>query len=483
MVSSTYTQGFDLLDFSSELNYDFLNSEITEICNSNPNDPVQAFNPEDRPLVERPVEKQLDSWDGTGSLTSLLVQGNLLDFDSSEVHGNGDGASLDTRYEALSIGIDPLPKLQADNFILDLAPDSRAAKSLTPLEETLAEIPNPIAFSIIPDSSYLPTPDLTECSTPASLFTFNSSRDPTVRTTGSFDTENQRWHATLSRSRIADRYFLYGVLTTKIFCRPSCASRRPSRRHVRFFSFPGAIEAAEQAKFRPCKRCKPETRGTGNTAVLAISQVLRRIIAETFEEQNEGVKEGLELESLAKSAGLSTFHFHRLFKATTQVTPADFITACQALALQDKLRAYSAQATRLDPCDVQLPPRWSQRAARKALGGLNPEDYANGAKSASIKCCRVSSPMGDLEVAYSGNKTSSNVAVHAVVLLQEFNVQISDHFGISKRSEEYAQCLQECVRELEEKCRDRDTELATAVLSVLWRARLWLKLTHDSGLQ
>ena len=91
--------------------------------------------------------------------------------------------------------------------------------------------------------------------------------------------------------------------------------------------------------------------------------------------------------------------------------------------------------------------------------------------------------MGDLEVAYSRDKISSNLTVHGVVHLQEFNLPISDHFGTSKRSEEYAQCLQERVRELEEKCQDRDIELATDVLSVLWRVRLWLKLTHDSGLR
>ena len=90
-----------------------------------------------------------------------------------------------------------------------------------PLEETLTEIPSPIAVSITPDSSYLPTPDLTDRSTPASFSTSVGSRDPTARSTGSFDTENQRWHATLSLSRTADRYFLYGVLTTKIYCRPS----------------------------------------------------------------------------------------------------------------------------------------------------------------------------------------------------------------------------------------------------------------------
>ena len=182
---------------------------------------MQAPNPEDGPFVERSAENELDSWDETGNLTSLLAQGDPLGFDSTGVHGNGDGTSLDTWYEALSTDIDPLPKLQADNFILDLAPDPRAAEWFIPLDETLTEIPSTIADSITPASSYLPTPDLTECSTPASFSTSIGSRNPTARSTGSFDTENQRWHATLSRSRTADRYFLYGVLTTKIYCRPS----------------------------------------------------------------------------------------------------------------------------------------------------------------------------------------------------------------------------------------------------------------------
>ncbi len=286
--------------------------------------------------------------------------------------------------------------------------------------------------------------------------------------------------ATLSRSRAADRYFLYGVLTTRIFCRPSCASRRPSRRHVRFFSFPGAIEAAEQARFRPCKRCNPETLGTGNTAVIAISQVLCRIIGETFEKRSEAEKEDLKLESLAKSAGLSTFHFHRLFKATTHVTPADFITACHALALQDSLCTHSTRGLRPDSDPVHVSQRWSERTARKALGGLSPEEYANGAKHTSIQYCRVSTPVGDLEVAYSRHKNTPSL--HAMVLLQDSRRPIGNHFWALKKSEEHTQRLQQFVKELEDECQDRDVELAADVLSVLWRARLWLKLTHDSGL-
>lgn len=441
----------------------------------------QSTRREDRGLVDNFAETELNLWDEFGDLTCSLAQGDLLDFDNPGIQRNADSASLDPFYDTLTPNIDILPKSQADSFSLDPVPDPPAAEWSASLEKHLTGPPSSIVVPITPDSSYLPTPDLTGCSTPASPLTSDSSRCSRTGSIVSFDTENQRWHATLSRSRTADRYFLYGVLTTKIFCRPSCASRRPSRRHVRFFPFPGAIEAAEQAWFRPCKRCKPETLGTGNTRVLAITQVLRKIIAETLGGRSEGEKEELKLESLAKSAGLSTFHFHRLFKATTQVTPADFITACHTLSLQDNLRAHSTRGIRSDQCAMQLPPRWTQRAARKALGGLNPEEYANGAKSASCGYCRVSSPVGDLEVAYSEKKETSSLAVHAMVLLHDSNLPIGEHFGKIQGSEKNARRLQQCVRELEEKCQDRDVELAADVLSVLWRARLWLKVTHENG--
>ena len=116
----------------------------------------------------------------------------------------------------------------------------------------------------------------------------------------------------------------------------------------------------------------------------------------------------------------------------------------------------------------------------KALGGLSPEEYANGAKCASVEYCCVSAPVGNLEVAYSRDRKSSNVTVHAVVLLQDPCLPISNRFWAARKSEQHTQSLQQYVRELDEKCQDRDVEQAADVLSVLWRARLWLTLTHDN---
>ncbi len=109
------------------------------------------------------------------------------------LHGNGDSTSLDPWSEALSSSFDLLPNLQTDSPLLDLVPDSCTTESLMPWEET---IPSSNAVPITPGNSYRPTPDLTECSTPTCLSITDGFHDPPVRNSGSFDTENQRWHGT-----------------------------------------------------------------------------------------------------------------------------------------------------------------------------------------------------------------------------------------------------------------------------------------------
>lgn len=479
--SFTNDRAFELPESINPL-HTILNLDIAESCIAKPNHIVQPISDEDRAFVDDFADKASDYGDEYGDLSCLLAQENLLKPDRFGFYNDGGGTSLDDWCGALGTNYDiPMPEAGDQSFNPFF--NTRPMELPTPRERQLNSHASCNAVPAHPDNSNQSTPNLTECSTPASLSSSTATHDHMIESIHVFGTDSQRWLAMLSRSRAADRYFLYGVLTTKIFCRPSCASRRPSRRRVRFFSFPGAIEAAEQARFRPCKRCKPETLGTGNTAVLAVSQVLRKIIAETFDKRSEARNEELKLDSLAKSAGLSTFHFHRLFKATTQVTPTDFITACHSLALQDDLCAYPAREMESDLNAVQISPRWSQRRARKALGGLNPEEYASGAKSTVIECCHVSTPVGDLEVAYSRDKKSSNVTVHATVLSQHLNLSISNHFLASKGSEAHTQVFQNCIRELEEQCRDRDVELAADVLPILWRARLWLELTDENGLK
>ena len=325
------------------------------------------------------------------------------------------------------------------------------------------------------------TPDLTECSTPITPTISDDLSSVTAATRNDLTTDNQRWHATEIRSRAADSSFLYGVLTTKIFCRPSCASRRPSRRHVRFFPFPGAIEAAEQVKLRPCKRCKPELLGTVNTGVLGICQVLRAIIAETNKQAGVETKKALKLDSLAQSAGLSTFHFHRLFKTTTQVTPGDFINACRSLALQDALGQDNSLTSGMSVDANQSIEKfscWSSRTARKALGGISPSEYTKGALSVGIEYCCCDTPCGSVCVMMSKGKAVDEMKIHAVLLGSDAEKSANLRFPRAKASDAYQNNLRRCLRELEEEARDRDSELIPDVLPSLWRTRVWLKLVQ-----
>lgn len=364
-----------------------------------------------------------------------------------------------------------------DDFV-----DSLPSEYSFPWDDSQHDIPS----SMMPPSANpitdYHTPDMTDCSTPKSSSTCQNSPPSGETSTSDFKTDSQRWHATQSRLRAADQSFLYGVLTTKIFCRPSCASRRPSRRHVRFFPFPRAIEAAEQANFRPCKRCHPELLGTTNTAVLGICQVLRNIIAEANKQgSTEDNKNAFKLETLAQSAGLSTFHFHRLFKATTQVTPGDFISACRALALQDALgkdgENINATSKIVDQVDMITSPSssWSPRTARKALGNLSPISYAQGAPSTTISHSCVETPCGRVCIAFSASKLP-NLNIHAVLIGPDAETRIRLRFPDSTVSETHSSALENCVSGLEEEVRDRDTELADDVLLALWRARVWLRL-------
>lgn len=350
------------------------------------------------------------------------------------------------------------------------------------------------------------TPDMTDCSTPASSSICQNKPSCFETSASDFKTDNQRWHATQSRLRAADQSFLYGVLTTKIFCRPSCASRRPSRRYVRFFPFPGAIEAALQSNFRPCKRCKPELLGTTNTSVLGISQVLRHIITEANNQSTTKSKNAFKLETLAQSAGLSPYHFHRLFKATTQLTPGDFITACRALALQDALGKDKDVDDGHTTTNIKLVGwvdyvtnslSFTPRTARKALGNISPVLYANDAPGTAISYCSVETPCGRVCVAFSTPTLSPNpipnsksegphelkMKLHAVLIGPDSEQRIRVRFPNSVPSgmEGGSAVLETCVRGLEEEVRDRDTEIGDDVLGGLWRARVWLRVGEVGG--
>lgn len=306
-------------------------------------------------------------------------------------------------------------------------------------------------------------------------------------------TDDQCWHAVSVRSRAADQLFLYGVQSTKIYCRPSCPSRRPSRRRARFFLFPGAIDAAEKAKFRACKRCKPKTIGTANAGVLGIGLALEKIAGEMNWQRgiSSEQREESKLEALAKAAGLSMFHFHRLFKAITRMTPGEYTNACHSLALQDALgkdhgRDFRSVEEVMASGDGVL--RWSARTARKALGGISPAAYAQGAKTESIEYTLADTAFGRMCVVWSKKnrascccegECSAAARIHALLFGEDSEKRTREHFPLANASNEQSQWLQERVRTLEDEGKDRETELPAESVPLLRRAKVWLMLVHE----
>ena len=138
--------------------------------------------------------------------------------------------------------------------------------------------------------------------------------------------DEERWQAVKRRDPAFDGKFLFAVRTTGIYCRPSCASRPAKRENVTFFE---SDAEAEKAGYRACKRCRPDQLGAPDPQIQAVSQACERI---------ETAEEAPRLAELAASAGLSPYHFHRVFKAITGVTPKAYAVETRARRAADKLR-------------------------------------------------------------------------------------------------------------------------------------------------
>ena len=124
-----------------------------------------------------------------------------------------------------------------------------------------------------------------------------------------------RWAAVVARSAAADGTFFYSVRTTGVYCRPSCGARLPRPENVRFHA---TRDEAERAGFRPCKRCHPDRPSLLERHAARVTEICRLI------ETSSRVP---PLEELASRAGMSPFHFHRVFKAATGLTPRAYAAA------------------------------------------------------------------------------------------------------------------------------------------------------------
>jgi AraC family transcriptional regulator of adaptative response/methylated-DNA-[protein]-cysteine methyltransferase len=190
------------------------------------------------------------------------------------------------------------------------------------------------------------------------------------------------WAAVLRRDRAMDGRFVTGVLTTRIYCRPSCAARHPKRENVRFFAS-GAEAAA--AGLRACLRCRPDDVSRDSAAVEAALALI------------ETAEEPPSLEQLAVRAGYSPFHFHRLFKRATGVTPAVYARGKRARAMTETLAATVRVTDAIYDSGYSGPGRFYAEAKDRL--GMTPTRWRDGGRGETISWATAETSLGTMLVA------------------------------------------------------------------------------------
>jgi AraC family transcriptional regulator of adaptative response/methylated-DNA-[protein]-cysteine methyltransferase len=148
----------------------------------------------------------------------------------------------------------------------------------------------------------------------------------------------RQWQQVLERDASADGQFVYAVKSTKVYCRPSCASRRPTRKNVSFFPTPAA---AEEAGYRACKRCEPKLAAPRPDPQAAV-------IAAAAGYLKEHATERTKLTDLAKATGVGRLTILRGFRRVLGVSPGEFAKAQRVARFKDALRPEAKKAERSD---------------------------------------------------------------------------------------------------------------------------------------
>lgn len=127
--------------------------------------------------------------------------------------------------------------------------------------------------------------------------------------------DTRRWNSVCARDASADGSFVFAVRTTGVFCRPSCAARRPKRENVRFFA---TNADAERAGFRACKRCTPLEASVAERRAQRIARACELLATSD---------ERWTLAALARDVGSSPFRLQREFKEALGVAPREYAAA------------------------------------------------------------------------------------------------------------------------------------------------------------
>lgn len=199
--------------------------------------------------------------------------------------------------------------------------------------------------------------------------------------------QDPRWAAVTARDPQADGGFVYSVRTTGVYCRPACPARTPNPRNV---SFHATAADARAAGFRACLRCRPDEPPLAERHAALAARACRTI---------EAAEATPSLAALAREAGLSPHHFHRLFKAAVGLTPRDYAAAHRAGRLRQALTEDATVTEAIHDAGYSSSSRVYEQS--DALLGMTPGQFRAGGARAEIAFAVGQSSLGAVLVARS----------------------------------------------------------------------------------
>jgi AraC family transcriptional regulator of adaptative response/methylated-DNA-[protein]-cysteine methyltransferase len=184
--------------------------------------------------------------------------------------------------------------------------------------------------------------------------------------------EENFWEALETRDSHMDGVFFFAVISTGVYCRPSCPSRRPRRENVIFFQ---RRDAAERAGFRACLRCKPDRERARDAHAELVEKICRYL--------EQHLDEAVTLDGLSRQLGLSPFHLQRTFKAATGITPRAYADFCRLESFKSGLRKGRDVTTALYDAGYGSSSRLYERAGSQL--GMTPSAYRRGGAGMTIR--------------------------------------------------------------------------------------------------
>jgi len=272
-----------------------------------------------------------------------------------------------------------------------------------------------------------------------------------------------RWNAVLHRDRKADGTFVYSVRSTGVFCRPGCSSRTPRPENVRFHA---NSDEAIRAGFRPCQRCKPTQNSAPSTE--AIATVCRSI--ETAIAAGDSIP---QLDTLAQQAGLSKFHLHRMFRASTGLTPKQYANACRAKQLQKSLKGSATVTDIIYETGFNSSSRFYHATANTL--GMTPTQFRKGAQNTLITYAIGPSSLGMVLVARSSRGVCAILMGDNEEALRNDLHERFPHAELTPADANFADTLETIVA-LTEQPRSTHLNLPLDIRGTAFQQRVWQAL-------